>query len=152
MPADARNRRKVKSPEDYLEKVLAGTIRDPTIGFQVRNGFEPVGVLKDYLPEDKQSAGLAAHMVWRNPYVDPDEPPRFRVPRDVARVRIATCQFQAPAVKSFEAFMHNVAYFVDVASDYRSAFTVFPGLFPLQLIALVKNNLTPHAALTRSTD
>src|SRR3546814_3821616 len=39
MPAYARNRRKVKSPEDYLEKVLAGTIRDPTIGFQVRNGF-----------------------------------------------------------------------------------------------------------------
>src|SRR3546814_7773062 len=31
MPAYARNRRKVKSPEDYLEKVLAGTIRDPTI-------------------------------------------------------------------------------------------------------------------------
>ncbi|HEY9554334.1 GNAT family N-acetyltransferase [Allosphingosinicella sp.] len=152
MPAYARNRRKVKSPEDYLEKVLAGTIRDPTIGFQVRNGFEPVGVLKDYLPEDKQSAGLAAHMVWRNPYVDPDEPPRFRVPRDVESVRIATCQFQARAVKSFEEFIHNVEYFVDVASDYRSDFIVFPELFTLQLLAYEKEHLTPMEAIDRLTE
>src|SRR3546814_2603368 len=112
MPADARNRRKVKSPEDYLEKVLAGTIRDPTIGFQVRNGFEPVGVLKDYLPEDKQSAGLAAHMVWRNPYVDPDEPPRFRVPRDVESVRIATCQFRSEEHTSELQSLMRISYAV----------------------------------------
>jgi hypothetical protein len=33
-------------------------------------------------------------MVWRNPYVNADEPPQFRVPRDVESVRVATCQFR----------------------------------------------------------
>ena len=152
MPAFARSRRRVAGPEDYLDQVLAGTIRDPTIGFQLRNGFEPIGILKAYLPEDKQSAGFAAHMVWRNPYVDPDEPPKFRVPRDVESVRLATCQFQARAVKNFEEFVHNVEYFVDIASDYRSDFIVFPELFTLQLLAYEKEHLTPMEAIDRLTD
>src|SRR3546814_12780939 len=91
-------------------------------------------------------------MVWRNPYVDPDEPPRFRVPRDVESVRIATCQFQARAVKSFEEFIHNVEYFVDVASDYRSDFIVFPELFTFQLLAYEKEHLTPMEAIDRLTE
>jgi hypothetical protein len=116
--------------------------------FQLSNGFEPLGVLKNYLPEDAQSVGSAVHMVWRNPYVNPDEPPQFRVPRDVESVRVATCQFQARAVQSFEEFIRNVEYFVDVASDYRSDFVVFPELFTLQLLAFEKRELTP---MRRST-
>ena len=152
IPGYARARRKVDGPEDYLAQVIEGKIKDPIIGFQVRNGFEPIGVLKAYLPEDKQSAGFAAHMVWRNPYVDPDEPPKFRVPRDVESVRLATCQFQARAVKNFEEFVHNVEYFVDIASDYRSDFIVFPELFTLQLLAYEKEHLTPMEAIDRLTD
>jgi predicted amidohydrolase/predicted N-acetyltransferase YhbS len=152
MPAYARSRRKVAGPDAYIAAVVEGKIKDPTIGFQLRNGFEPIGVLADYLPQDRQSLGFAAHMVWRNPYVDPDEPPRFRVPRDVESVRIATCQFQARAVQSFEEFVRNVEYFVDVASDYRADFIVFPELFTLQLLAYEKEHLTPMEAIDRLTD
>jgi predicted amidohydrolase/ribosomal protein S18 acetylase RimI-like enzyme len=151
MPGYARNRRKVDGPKDYLDQVVEGKIRDPIIGFQLRNGFEPIGILENYLPEDQQSLGFAAQMVWYNPYVDPDEPTRFRVPRDVESVRIATCQFQARAVKSFEEFVHNVEYFVDVAADYRSDFIVFPELFTLQLLAYEKEHLTPMEAIDRLT-
>ena len=91
-------------------------------------------------------------MVWRNPYVDPSEPVKFRVPRDVESVRIATCQFQARAVTSFEEFIHNVEYFVDVASDYRADFIVFPELFTLQLLAFEQAKLTPMEAIDRLTD
>ena len=152
IPGYARHKRKVAGPEDYLAQVVDGRIRDPIIGFQLRNGFEPIGVLNAYLPEDKASLGFAAHMVWYNPYVDPDEPTRFRVPRDVESVRLATCQFQARAVKNFEEFIHNVEYFVDIASDYRSDFIVFPELFTLQLLAYEKAKLTPMEAIDRLTD
>ena len=152
IPGYARAKRKVDGPEDYLAQVVEGKIRDPIIGFQIRNGFEPIGVLQAYLPEDKQSAGFAAHMVWRNPYVDPEEPAKFRVPRDVESVRLATCQFQARAVKNFEEFVHNVEYFVDIASDYRADFIVFPELFTLQLLAYEKEHLTPMEAIDRLTD
>jgi len=151
MPGYARAKRRVEGPEDYIQKIAEGKLRDPVIGFQLRNGFESIGILKDYLPEDKRSAGFAAHMVWRNPYVDEDSPPEFRVPRDVESVRLATVQLQARPVKSFEEFIANVEYFVDVAADYRSDFVVFPEFFTLQLLAFEKRKLTPMEAIDALT-
>lgn len=57
----------VKTPEQYLNKVQNGTLVDETILFQLHNGFEPLGVLRDYLPEDDCSLGYAAHLIWHNP-------------------------------------------------------------------------------------
>jgi hypothetical protein len=91
-------------------------------------------------------------MVWRNPYIDPNAPPEFKVRRDVESVRVATCQFQARAVKNFEEFVGNVEYFVEVAADYRADFVVFPELFTLQLLAFEKAKLTPMEAIDRLTD
>ncbi|WP_106640014.1 GNAT family N-acetyltransferase [Allosphingosinicella vermicomposti] len=152
MPGYARAKSKVASPEDYLDQVREGKFRDPVIGFQLSNGFTPIGVLRKYLPFDKASDGFAAHMIWRNPYVDPNEPPAFRVPRDVESVRLATVQLQARAVKNFDEFVHNVEYFVDVAADYRSDFVVFPELFTMSLLSFEKETLSPMEAIDRMTD
>ncbi|MFD1705371.1 GNAT family N-acetyltransferase [Siminovitchia sediminis] len=60
------------SAEEYVSKVLEGDIYDPVIVFQTRNGFVCEGVMKDYIPKDKESLGYAALMVWKNPdYVPP---------------------------------------------------------------------------------
>lgn len=151
LPFYARNRRKVDGPQDYLEQVREGKIKDPILGFQLKSGFEPIGILEKYLPEDKSSLGLAAHLVWRNPYVDPDEPARFRVPRDVESVRVATCQLQMRAVKNFAEFIANIEYFVDVAADYRADFILFPELMTLQLLAFEERDLSPAEAIDRLT-
>lgn len=152
MPGYARAKSKVSGPDEYLTQVEAGRLRDPVIGFQLANGFTPIGVLKDYLPFDRASGGFAAHMVWRNPYVDPNEPPAFRVPRGVESVRLATVQFQARAVKDFDEFVRNVEYFVDVAADYRSDFVVFPELFTMSLLSFETETLSPMAAIDRLTE
>lgn len=152
MPGYARVKSKVGGPEDYLAQVREGKFRDQVIGFQLRNGFTPIGVLHKYLPFDKASGGFAAHMVWRNPYVNPNEPPAFRVPRDVESVRLATVQLQARAVKSFDEFVHNIEYFVDVAADYRADFVVFPELFTMSLLSFESADLSPIQAIDRMTD
>jgi len=152
MPGFERARRKVGTPDAYLRLVSEGKLRDPVIGFQLKNGFEAIGVLPAYLPEDKASGGNAAHMVWRNPYAEGDVAPKFRVPRDVESVRIATVQMQARAVANFEEFVRNVEYFVDVAADYRADFVVFPELYTLQLLSYEKRELTPMEAIDRLTD
>jgi predicted amidohydrolase/GNAT superfamily N-acetyltransferase len=151
LPGYARMRRKVAGPEDYLHQVVVGKIPDQVLSFQLKNGFEPLGILSNYLPEDKASAGNAAHLVWRNPYVDPDEAPEMRVPRGVESVRLATCQLQARAVEDFEAFIRNIEYFVDVAADYRSDFIVFPELFTLPLLSFETKKLSPPEAIDRLT-
>lgn len=151
MPNLSKNRKKVEGPHDYLAKVAAGEIHDPVIRFQLANGFEAVDVLEDYLPSDSKSLGNAALMVWRNPYVDRDQPKKFRLPRGVESVRIATCQLQARAVKSFDEFIGNVEYFIDVAAGYQSDFIVFPELFTLQLLSFEPQELSPVDAIARLT-
>lgn len=151
LPGYARARRKVDGPEDYLARVASGKIADQVLSFQLKNGFEAVGILKKYLPEDKASAGNAAHLVWRNPYVDPDEAPEMRVPRGVESVRLAACQLQARAVESFEEFIKNVEYFVDVASDYRCDFILFPELVTLPLLSSQPDARNPADAIDRLT-
>jgi len=152
MPGYRKLRKKLDGPEDYLEKVREGKLHDPVIGFQIANGFTPIRVLHDYLPEDRESAGFAAHMVWRNPYVDPNEAPKHRVPRGIESVRLATCQLQARAVADFAEFIRTIEYFVDVAADYRSDFVVFPELFTLSLLSFETKTLSPMEAIDRLTE
>ena len=152
MPGYRRAKKNVDGPEDYLARVQAGKLRDQVVGFHLSNGFAPIGVLPDYLPDDKASGGFAAHMVWRNPYVDPNEPVAFRVPRDVESVRLATVQLQARAVADFDEFIRNVEYFVDVASDYHANFVMFPELFTLSLLSFEKRHLSPMEAIDRLTE
>ncbi len=156
MPGYSRARRRktdrVESPEDYLQLVIDNRVHDPVLRFQLANGFEPQGVLKGYLPEDKRSRGHAVRMVWRNPYVDSTSPPKHRLPRGVESVRIATCQLQARAVSGFDEFMRQIEYFVDVAADYEADFIVFPELFTLMLLSAEEKELTPVEAIERLSD
>lgn len=152
MPNLKRNWRKVDSVQDYLDQVVAGKLHDPVIRFQLANGFEPIGILTKYLPDDAQSRGNAVHMVWRNPFVDQEDHFRHKVPRGVEGVRIATCQMQARAVKDFDEFIGQVQYFVDVASNYEADFILFPELFTLMLLSAEEEELSPIAAIERLSD
>ena len=156
MPGYTRAKRRkansAESPQDYLDKVLAGKIHDQVLRFQLANGFEPDRILEGYLPEDKASQGNAVLMVWRNPYVDRDQPVKKRLPRGVEAVRVATCQLQARAVKDYEEFMGAIRYFVDVASDYEADFIVFPELFTLMLLSYEEKELSPVEAIERLSE
>jgi len=52
--------------EEYVAKVVAGELRDPTLSFQLGNGFQVRGLLENYL-EDESDDGWAALIVWENP-------------------------------------------------------------------------------------
>jgi GNAT superfamily N-acetyltransferase len=55
------------SPAAYVEKVVAGELRDPTLSFQLREGFEVVAVVPSYLRNDPESLGHAVVIEWLNP-------------------------------------------------------------------------------------
>ncbi len=150
--AKRRKTNRTDTPEEYLELVLDNKIHDPVLRFQLANGFEPQGIMAKYLPEDKASRGHAVRMVWRNPYVDSDSPPKHRLPRDVESVRIATCQLQARAVSDYDEFIRQIRYFVEVAADYDADFILFPELFTLMLLSFEKQQLTPLEAIERLSE
>lgn len=159
MPGLARKhrRKEVESAEQYLEMVQDKRLRDNVLTFQMRNGFEAIGVLSNYLPSDKESMGCAAHLVWWNPKVVEEADTSRKVIRRTGQdnVRIATVQYQQRRVSSFEEFGKNVEYFVDVVADYKADFVLFPELFTLQLLS-IENKPIPAdqaiAELTRYTE
>jgi hypothetical protein len=63
------------SPETYAQRVVWGDIDDANLRFAMTLGFQYCGVVRGYLPEDRESCGNAALLVWLNPLFAPAEPP-----------------------------------------------------------------------------
>jgi GNAT superfamily N-acetyltransferase len=57
------------SAEEYVKRVINGELKDPTLSFQLKEGFSVLAVVPNYLPHDKESLGFAAIIEWINPLV-----------------------------------------------------------------------------------
>jgi ribosomal protein S18 acetylase RimI-like enzyme len=53
--------------QDYVRRVVSGELRDPTLSFQLKHGFQVLAVVEHYLQHDPESMGHAALIEWRNP-------------------------------------------------------------------------------------
>lgn len=79
------------SPDEYVEAVIQGTASDPTLSFQLAQGFRVLGVVPHYLGSDPESLGHAAVIEWLNPRVAqeaaalPHKTPGEPVPRPPER-------------------------------------------------------------------
>jgi GNAT superfamily N-acetyltransferase len=51
--------------EEYVARVVAGELADPTLSFQTSHGFEVRGMLENYI-EDEADDGWAALIVWED--------------------------------------------------------------------------------------
>lgn len=54
------------SVHEYVARVVAGELTDPTLSFQLQSGFRVRGLLKGYIG-DSASDGWATLIVWENP-------------------------------------------------------------------------------------
>ncbi|MBK7896941.1 MAG: GNAT family N-acetyltransferase [Candidatus Promineifilaceae bacterium] len=66
LPGYPKYRGQLTIPE-YVDKVVAGNLFDPTLTMQLRNGFQVKGLLKNYI-DDSNSDNWAALIVWQNPH------------------------------------------------------------------------------------
>jgi predicted amidohydrolase/ribosomal protein S18 acetylase RimI-like enzyme len=154
LPGLAKRHRRVGSPEAYVDQVQQKKLRDPVLSFQLRNGFEVLGILHDYAPFDRDSLGHAAHLVWRNPQV-PQETHAGRGEssnRLPDAVRVGSVQYELRRVDSFDQFQQYVEYFVDAVADYGADFVTFPELFTLQLLSLEQRPLSPARSIDYLTE
>ena len=156
LPGYGRRIKQYPDVHDYVEAVRKKDIRDPVLSFQLRNQFEIIGVLDNYLEEDKQSQSYAAHLLWQNANVSKPtlshKKSKLADIRTQNRVRLSCVQYLQRKVNSFEEFASHVEYFVDVVADYYSDFVLFPELFTLQLLSIENAKLSPEAAILRLTE
>ncbi|WP_425409979.1 nitrilase-related carbon-nitrogen hydrolase [Hyphococcus sp.] len=151
LPGYARREKEFANPWDYVNAVVEKRIKDQVINFQIAQGFEPIGILPNYLTDDHASRGYAVHMIWRNPLAPEVAPQKSTRPdsRLPDNVRVATVQFQMRRISRIREFEEQVEYFVDVAADYKADFVVFPELFTLQLLSLETEKLAPAPAIAK---
>lgn len=56
----------VMSADEYARKVVTGEVGDPTLSFQLKQGFTVLAVVSKYLWHDPESLGYAAVIEWLN--------------------------------------------------------------------------------------
>ncbi len=59
----------VMDPEAYVREVISGRLKDPTLSFQLGQGFHVLAIVEDYLRHDAESRGHAAVIEWINKLV-----------------------------------------------------------------------------------
>ncbi|MDB2414879.1 GNAT family N-acetyltransferase [Rickettsiales bacterium] len=152
MPNFSKKQKQVKTPEEYISQIMGKKIKDPVIGFQIRNGFNFIKILKNYMPFDKESGGFAALMLWENPMYSDQNTNLIQNNRNNNSVRVVSVQFQVRKVESFEEFSSQVEYFIDVASDYKADFVTFPEYVTIPLISIDKNKGSSSENIDKITD
>lgn len=133
------------TPKEYIEKVKNYDIHDQVLTFQLSNDFHVKKVLRNYLRHDTSSKDFAALMEWNNIYYEEEE--KFiNLPQSI--VRIGLVQWQMRELKSFDALVDYIDYFIDAVSAYQSDFALFPELFNAPLMQRY-NHLGPSEAIRK---
>ncbi|MBI1207689.1 MAG: GNAT family N-acetyltransferase [Azospirillum sp.] len=151
LPGLARKIKSLGSAEAYVQAVHDRKLRDNVLNFQLRNGFEVLGLLPHYLESDRDSLGYAVHLVWRNPTLA-REPVAAVIPapeRGREVVRVATVQYLQRKVSSFAEFSKIIEFFVTAMSGHRADFVVFPEWFTFQLLSIENAPLPAEQAMAK---
>ncbi|MCD0487958.1 bifunctional GNAT family N-acetyltransferase/carbon-nitrogen hydrolase family protein [Pedobacter sp. MC2016-14] len=118
------------SPRQYIDKVKAKELYDPTLTFQISNDFHVRKVLKNYLPGDHESKEFATLIEWNNIYYQGVDASA----RSAKTIRIGLVQWQMRLFPDMESFYEQVEFFVDAVSGYKSDFIMFPEFFNTPLL------------------
>ena len=137
------------SPREYIEKVVNKSIFDSVLTTQLSNGFILKRIIPQYLGEDGDSKGYATFLEWTNLDYLPDPKQRF-VP--IIPARVCAVQYQMRAISNFEEFARQCEYFVDVASEYKCDFILFPEMITTQLLSFIGPEKDAAAAMRKISE
>lgn len=141
------------SPEEYVERVERGELRDPALNAHLAAGYRVRSIHLGYLP-DAQSLNYATFLELENPAYRSGKRRIAASPmkRPVRKIRVCAAQYEMRRVASWEEFERQVDFFVSTAEEYNCHFLVFPELFTVQLFSMMDPALTPVEAIVRLAD
>lgn len=119
---------------EYVDRVVRKEMVDPVLTTQIANGFVLKRLIGKYMESDQESRGHATLLEWANLDYSPD-PKRVFVPAQP--VKICVVQYEMRKIKDFDEFIAQCEFFIDVASDYRCDFLLFPEIFTTQMLSFI---------------
>ena len=138
------------SAQEYVNKVVAGELRDQALNAHLKAGYKVHGVHYGYL-NDLDSLGWATHLVMPNP----DYQPRKRliagapVRRTARHVRVCATQYDQHRISTLQDFADEIEYFVDTAACYDSHILVFPEYVTAQLFSTFTRDISLSDAVNQ---
>ncbi len=141
------------TPEEYIEKVKSGELRDMALTAHLKAGYEVRGVHMDYL-SDEASLNYATFIEMPNPTYKPERRQIAAAPirKPVRKVRVCLAQYEMRRIRSWEEFQQQVEFFVTTADEYHCHFLLFPELFTAQLFSMMDSKLDALEAVKQLAD
>jgi predicted amidohydrolase/ribosomal protein S18 acetylase RimI-like enzyme len=129
--------------DGYVQKVIAGELKDPALSAHLKAGYSVKRVLLQYF-EDKESLDHSTFLEWLNPNFDADKRRISVAPIKTAvrKARICAAQFYMRRLDTWEEFENTVEFFADSADAYHCHFLVMPELFTAQLFSTMPKDYT----------
>lgn len=136
--------------EEYVQKVLAGEMTDPSLKAHLKAGYTVRRVLLDFL-WDNSSLNYSTLLEMPNTSYQPEKRKIAAAPlqRVVRRIRICAGQWFMRRIQTWEEFERTATFFADTADTYHSHFLVLPELFTAQLFSLMPSDLDSREAIRR---
>jgi GNAT superfamily N-acetyltransferase len=141
------------SPEEYVEEVKEGRIKDPALNAHLSAGYQVKRILLEK-SQDTQSLNYATWLQFENPDYNAIKRKIAASPvtRPVRRVRVCAAQFEMRAVADWAGFENNAKFFIDSASSYHSHLLVYPELITAQLFSLFDPDMPEVEAVEKLTE
>ena len=136
------------TPEEYVEAVKQGELRDSALNAHLRAGYDVRAVHMDYL-RDSASLNYATFLEMENPDFRSEKRRIASAPihKPVRVVRVCAAQYQMRRVRSWEDFVDQVEFFSSTADEYHSHFLLFPEYFTCQLLSLYQGDRDGREAM-----
>ncbi|MGB3616887.1 MAG: GNAT family N-acetyltransferase [Catalinimonas sp.] len=137
-------------PSEYVARVKSRELYDPVLTFQLSNEFNPRKVVRNYMPDDRDSRGYGVLLEWFNLQYEEEEEKLIGNKKTTARVGVV--QWQMRRVTSLDDLMQQVEFFVDTVGGYNADFVLFPEFFNAPLMALFDDAKSASDAVRRLAD
>lgn len=130
------------TPEEYIERVKSGELKDMALSAHLKAGFEVRGVHMDYLT-DEASLNYATFIEMPNPDFNAARRKIASSPitRPARKIRVCLAQFEMRAIRTWEDFMQHADFFINTADGYHCHFLLFPEFFTAQLFSIMDPEL-----------
>ena len=127
--------------DQYVQRVIAGELKDPALGAHLKAGYTVQKVQLD-ITKDRSSLNYSTYLEMRNlDFRSERKRISTSVPRKPARrVRVCAAQYQQRAIKSWDDLAYTVAFFAETADDYHCHFLLLPEYFTYQAFSFMSHD------------
>ena len=127
--------------EQYVEKVIAGELKDSALNAHLKAGYSVVKVQLD-ITVDGSSLNYSTYLERLNSdFRFEKKKISTSVPKKPARrLRVCAAKYQMRTIKSWEDLEYSVEFFVDTADAYHCHFLVFPEYFTYQAFSFMSDS------------